>query len=236
MDRSDKDTAKIEAMFSSIASRYDLLNRFLSLGRDRYWRRFAVGQLPRVESGAFLDVATGTGDIAIEIVRLHASGIRVVGVDLSEKMIELGREKVSKAGYGERIEMHRGSVNSLQFSDNTFDAAIIAFGIRNIQDYKHGITEMARVVKKGGRIVILEFASQQRPFLKGVYRMYITRILPAVGELISGRRGAYKYLPDSVVDFPPPEDLKLIMQDAGLREVKYHTLTFGITTVHVGYK
>jgi demethylmenaquinone methyltransferase/2-methoxy-6-polyprenyl-1,4-benzoquinol methylase len=236
MKRSDKDSAKIEAMFSSIAPRYDLLNRLLSLGRDRYWRRFAVSKLPGLDEGIFLDVATGTGDIAMEIMKRHSSGIRVIGVDLSENMIELGREKVRKAGFGERIELRRGSINSLDFGDDLFDAAIIAFGIRNIQDYRLGISEMVRVVKKGGKVVILEFASKQQPFLRGLYRFYMTRILPLVGEIISGKKGAYRYLPDSVADFPPPEDLKLLMQNAGLRDVSYYTLTFGITTVHVGYK
>jgi demethylmenaquinone methyltransferase/2-methoxy-6-polyprenyl-1,4-benzoquinol methylase len=232
----DKDSAKIEAMFSSIARRYDLLNRLLSLGRDRHWRRFAVSMLPELDEGIFLDVATGTGDVAMEIMKRHSSGVRVIGVDPSEKMLELGREKIRKAGFGDRVELRRGDVNSLDFSDDSFDAAIIAFGIRNIPDYRLGISEMVRVIKKGGKVVILEFASQQRPFMRGLYKFYMTRILPLVGEIISGKKGAYQYLPDSVADFPPPEDLKLIMQDAELREVSYYTLTFGITTVHVGFK
>ncbi len=236
MGKPDKDSAKIEAMFSSIASRYDLLNRLLSLGRDRHWRRFAVSQLPGIDNGMFLDIATGTGDIAIEIVKRHSPGVKVVGVDLSEKMIELGKEKVIEAGYSERIELSTGNINSLNFKDNHFDAAIIAFGIRNIQDYKQGIKEMARVVKNGGEIVILEFTSLQHRFFKRPYRFYITKVLPFISSIISRKRSAYQYLSDSVINFPPPEELKKIMQEAGLREVKYHTLTFGVTTVHTGIK
>ena len=236
MEKSDKDSAKIEAMFSSIASRYDLLNRLLSLGRDRYWRKYAVDQLPDIDNGTLLDIATGTGDIAIEIAKTYPPGIKVVGVDLSENMIELGKEKVIKEGFQERIELGTGDINSLVFRDNSFDAAIIAFGIRNIQDYKQGIKEMARVVKDGGKIVILEFTSQQNRFFKRPYRFYITKVLPFISSIISGKKSAYRYLSDSVIDFPPPEGLKKIMEESGLREVKYHSLTFGITTVHTGIK
>jgi demethylmenaquinone methyltransferase/2-methoxy-6-polyprenyl-1,4-benzoquinol methylase len=236
MKRSDKDTAKIEAMFSSIASRYDLLNRLLSMGRDSYWRKYAVNQLPDIDNGTFLDIATGTGDIAIEIAKRCPPGINVKGVDLSEKMIELGKEKVINEGFRERIELGTGDINSLDFKDNYFDAAIIAFGIRNIQDYKQGIKEMARVVKDGGKIIILEFTSQQNPIFKWPYRFYITRVLPFISSLISGKKSAYRYLSDSVIDFPPPEELKNIMEEAGLKEVKYQSLTLGITTVHTGIK
>ncbi len=236
MDKSAKDPKKIAAMFSSIAGRYDLLNRLLSLGRDRYWRRFAVSQLPEISSGVILDVATGTGDVAIEIAERYPDDVRITGVDLSDKMIELGIEKVRKAGLQERIKLSLGNVNFLDFKDNTFDAAIIAFGIRNVEDYKKGIGEMTRVVKENGKVVILEFTSLQRPFFKYIYRLYISKILPLIGELISGGKGAYKYLPASMLAFPPPEELKKTMEAAGLREVKYHTLTFGITTVHTGIK
>jgi demethylmenaquinone methyltransferase / 2-methoxy-6-polyprenyl-1,4-benzoquinol methylase len=236
MDTSAKDSKKIQAMFSSIAARYDLLNRLLSLGRDRYWRRFAVSQLPKISSGAILDVATGTGDVAIEIAERYPHDVRVTGVDLSDKMIELGIEKIRRAGLQERITLGTGNVYSLDLKDNTFDAAIIAFGIRNVQDYKKGISEMGRVVKKGGKVVILEFTTMQNPVVKPFYRFYITKVLPFVGEVISGKKGAYKYLPDSMLSFPAPDRLKEIMEEAGLRDVEYHSLTFGITTVHTGIK
>jgi len=235
MHNSFRESARIERMFSSIAPHYDFLNRLLSLGMDRYWRSFAVRRLPPVEEGIFLDVATGTGDVAIEIARRYPKGVRVIGIDISERMIELGKEKVKRAGYLDRIELRQGDVNLLPFEDGKFDAVLIAFGIRNVRDYEHAIREMVRVVKEGGRVIILEFTSLQHPFIRP-YRCYVTRLLPVIGEVISGRRGAYRYLPDSMKDFPDTDALKVIMQKAGLRDVRYYTLTFGITAVHVGTK
>ncbi len=236
MDKSAKDPAKIQMMFETIAHRYDLLNRVLSLGIDRYWRRFAVNQLPKVEKPFFLDVATGTGDVAIEIAKKYSPNVKVVGVDFSDKMLELGKKKVRKAGYQDRIELRPGDVISLPFEDNTFDAAIIAFGIRNVQDHKQGIKEIGRVIKSNGKVVILEFTSIQNRFLKAPYCFYITKILPFIGEIVSGKKGAYKYLPSSMLDFPGPDKFKKIMEEAGLQNVKYYKLTFGITIVHVGTK
>jgi demethylmenaquinone methyltransferase/2-methoxy-6-polyprenyl-1,4-benzoquinol methylase len=189
-----------------------------------------------MDKAIFLDVATGTGDVAIEIVKSHLPDVRVIGVDFSDKMLELGREKVRKAGYQNRIKLQFGDVNSLPFDDEIFDAAIMAFGIRNVQDYKQGIKEMVRVVKDGGKVVILEFTSVQNRFFRRSYHIYITKILPIIGEIISGKKGAYRYLPESVLEFLTPEELKKTMEEAGLREVKYYNLTFGITAVHVGVK
>jgi len=230
-----KETYRIQQMFSSIASHYDFLNRLLSLGRDRYWRSFAVGQLPPLKEGVFLDLATGTGDVAIEIAKRYPQGVRIIGIDISNKMIEIGMDKVKRAGYADRIELREGDLNHIPFQDETFDASLIAFGIRNVQNYEHAIREMVRVVKIGGYIVILEFTTLKYPFIKPYY-CYVTKILPVIGEAISGRRGAYRYLPDSMKDFPDPVTLKTMMQRAGLRDVRYHTLTFGITAVHVGIK
>jgi demethylmenaquinone methyltransferase/2-methoxy-6-polyprenyl-1,4-benzoquinol methylase len=234
MERSAKDPKKIQTMFSTIAGRYDLLNRVLSLGIDSRWRRFAVNRLPRIENGLFLDVATGTCDVALEIIRSAPRGAKVVGVDFSDGMLELGREKVKRAGYEDRIDVRFADVTSLPFDDDTFHASIIAFGIRNVQDYKKGIREMGRVVKSGGKVVILEFTSVQSRLFRPLYVFYIKKVLPFIGELISGKKGAYKYLPDSMLDFPPPEELKRAMEEAGLRDVTYHMLSMGITAVHVG--
>jgi demethylmenaquinone methyltransferase/2-methoxy-6-polyprenyl-1,4-benzoquinol methylase len=236
MDKSAKDPAKIQAMFSTIAHRYDILNTVLSLGIDRYWRKFAVNQLPKVSNPLFLDVATGTCDVAMEIIKRHSPGTRVVGVDFSEGMLYLGREKVKKAGCQDIIDVRFADVNDLPFDDNTFDASIIAFGIRNVQNYKKGISEMGRVVKSGGKVVILEFTSVQNRFFSPLYQFYIARVLPFVGEVVSGKKGAYKYLPDSMLNFPTPDVLKKTMEDTGLHDVKFHNLTFGITAVHTGTK
>lgn len=233
MDKSAKDPARISSMFSNIAHRYDLLNRTLSLGIDGYWRKFAVNQFARKESGSFLDVATGTCDVALEIIN-RIPGSRVTGVDFSEGMLEHGRKKVRASGHQDRIDIRFGDATDLPFSDNEFDGAIIAFGIRNVQNYQKGIREMARVVRPGGRVVILEFTTVQNRIFRPLYHFYIERVLPAIGELVSGRKGAYQYLPESVLDFPVPESLKKVMEAAGLNDVTFHMLTLGIVAVHVG--
>ena len=233
MNKPAKDPVKIQTMFSTIAPRYDFLNRVLSLGIDRRWRRFAVNQLVKRENAHYLDVATGTCDVALEMVN-SLKGSKVTGVDFSEGMLELGKEKVLNAGLNDRIDVRFGDATDLPFDDNTFDGSIIAFGIRNVQDYKKGIREMDRVVKSGCRVVILEFTTVQSKMFKPVYTFYITKILPFIGELISGKKGAYTYLPDSMLSFPVPEELKRAMEEAGLQDVRYYKLTFGIVAVHVG--
>lgn len=233
MDRSKKDPVKIQTMFTTIAHRYDLLNRVLSLGIDRHWRRFAISQLPKDENALYLDVATGTCDVALEIVK-RIEGSIVKGVDFSEGMLEFGRGKINNAGLEDKIDISFGDATDLPFQENTFDGSIIAFGIRNVQDYKKGISEMGRVVKKGGRVVILEFTTLQNPVIKPLYRFYISRVLPFIGEVISGKKGAYKYLPDSMLSFPLPEELKRAMEETGLADVRYYKLTMGIVAVHVG--
>jgi len=234
MDNSAKDPVKIQNMFSNIASRYDLLNKLLSLGIDRSWRKFAISLLPKVVNGNFLDVATGTCDVALEIIKSRPAGTKVTGVDFSKGMLELGKEKVKKAGLENRIETRLADATALPFEDNTFDGSIIAFGIRNVQDYKKGISEMGRVVKSGGKVVILEFTSVQNRFFQPIFHFYISKILPFIGELISGKKGAYKYLPDSMLNFPAPEEFKKAMEETGLLEVTYHKLTFGASVVYTG--
>jgi demethylmenaquinone methyltransferase/2-methoxy-6-polyprenyl-1,4-benzoquinol methylase len=233
MDNSAKDPVKIQNMFSTIAHRYDLLNRVLSLGIDRSWRKFAVSQLPMAESPVYLDVATGTCDVALEIMQ-QISGSRVIGVDFSEGMLELGKEKVINAGYQDRIDVRFGDASNLPFDDNAFNGSIIAFGIRNVQDYKKGISEMGRVVKSGGKVVILEFTTIQNRLFKPLYRFYIMKVLPFIGEIISEKKGAYKYLPASMLAFPAPDELKDVMEATGLTNVRYYKLTLGAVAVHVG--
>jgi demethylmenaquinone methyltransferase/2-methoxy-6-polyprenyl-1,4-benzoquinol methylase len=228
-----KDPGRISTMFTNIAPRYDLLNRVLSLGIDRRWRRFAVDLLPRPENPHYLDVATGTCDVAVEITN-RVPGSRVTGVDFSEGMLRLGKEKVRSAGLTDRVRLQRGDATALPFADDTFDGSIIAFGIRNVNDYQKGLSEMGRVVKKGGRVVVLEFTSIQHPLFRVPYRFYITRVLPFIGELISGKRGAYKYLPSSMIEFPGPEEFSRIMESAGLVNVRHYRLSLGITAVHTG--
>jgi demethylmenaquinone methyltransferase/2-methoxy-6-polyprenyl-1,4-benzoquinol methylase len=234
MDKPVKDPAKIQTMFSTIAHRYDLLNTVLRLGIDRHWRKFAVEQLPKVQNAIFLDVATGTCDVALEIIKQFPLDAKVVGVDFSDRMLELGKEKVRKAGLHDKIDIRFADATSLPFDDNSFNGSIIAFGIRNVQDYKKGIREMGRVVKNGGKVVILEFTSVQSRFFQPVFHFYITKLLPFVGEIVSGKKGAYKYLPDSMLDFPSPENFMHVMKETGLQDVRYHKLTFGASIVYVG--
>jgi demethylmenaquinone methyltransferase/2-methoxy-6-polyprenyl-1,4-benzoquinol methylase len=236
MHKSAKTPLKIQALFSSIAPRYDFLNTLLSFGRDKYWRQFAVNQLPKMDNGCFLDLATGTGDIAIEIIKQTSPNTRVIGMDFSERMLALGKEKIIKKGLQDQIDLRYGDITNMPYSDNKFDAAIIAFGIRNIPDYQRGIHEMTRVIRDSGRVVILEFTSSQNRFFRSLFHLYLKHILPLIGGIISGRKSAYTYLSNSVVDFPDPEEFTKIMEGAGLKDVQCHKLTFSIVTVHVGIK
>jgi len=225
----------IRAMFNSIAPRYDLLNRLLSLGIDRKWRRYAVKQIRFTAGGKVLDVATGTADVALEIATTTPDSVTITGVDFSPQMIELGKEKVKQSRFSERISLHVAPCESIPFEENSFDSATIAFGIRNVVDRTCGLKEILRVLKPNGRIVILEFSNPQSKIFKTLYNFYFLKILPVVGGLISNF-SAYKYLPDSVLEFPSREEFKKIMSEAGFRSVTHKDLTFGIATVYTGEK
>ena len=226
----------INEMFSSIAHRYDLLNRLLSMGMDKYWRRVAVDQIKLMPGEKYIDVATGTGDMAIEIVRQRVAGIHVAAVDFSQNMIDFGGEKIKKMQFESMIKFHLANSENLPFEDNSFNSAVCAFGVRNFSDQSKGIKEMRRVIKENGRVVILEFSKPGNRFFRFLYYFYFKKMLPLIGGLISGRLSAYRYLPDSVLNFHSQEELKLVMEKAGLRKINYFTLTFGIVTVHTGYK
>jgi len=225
----------IRDMFDRIAPRYDLLNRLLSLGIDRRWRRFAVRQLSVPEGGMVLDIATGTGDVALEIGRQTDSSVKIVGSDFTQGMLVLGRDKAAESPYSDRILMVNAPCESMPHPDAIFDGITIAFGIRNVVDRQKGLNEMVRVLKPGGRAVILEFATPLNSFFRAVYHFYFLRVLPWLGGLIS-QRSAYQYLPDSVMEFPDRESFKAMMQEAGFVDVKVHDLTGGIAAVHVGTK
>lgn len=223
----------IGEMFSGIAPRYDLLNRLLSFGRDRRWRREAVAGILPVRGGTHLDVATGTGDIALEILRRKGAASRVVGSDISVEMMRIGQEKAGRAGAGGRIVFVRAPGEALPFRDGAFDSASIAFGIRNVADRPRGLSEMCRVVRAGGRIVVLEFSEPEGALFGALYRFYFRRVLPRVGGLLS-KGSAYAYLPRSVRDFPPPRAFAEMMRGAGCASVACRPLTFGIVTLYVG--
>jgi demethylmenaquinone methyltransferase/2-methoxy-6-polyprenyl-1,4-benzoquinol methylase len=233
MNRLTEKGRGIRDMFDRIAPRYDLLNRLLSLGIDRRWRRFAVGQLAVPEDGRVLDIATGTGDVALEIGRQTAPGVKIVGSDFTQGMLVLGRGKIAESPYRDRIVLVNAPCESMPHPDGVFDGLTIAFGIRNVVDRQKGLEEMARVLKPGGRAAILEFATPRNRFFRAVYYFYFLRMLPWLGGLIS-QRSAYQYLPDSVLEFPDRETFKEMMELAGFVDVKVHDLTGGIAAVHVG--
>ena len=226
---------RIRDMFDSIAPRYDLLNRLLSLGIDRRWRRFAVRQIRFSEGGRVLDVATGTADVALQIAAVTPDTVTITGVDFSPQMVELGREKVKQSPFSGRISLQVAPCESIPFEENSFDSATIAFGIRNVVDRVCGLKEILRVLKPGGRIVVLEFSNPRSKIFKAAYNFYFLKILPLVGGLISNF-SAYRYLPDSVLEFPSQEEFKRLMADAGYKNVMHKDLTFGIATVYTGDK
>ncbi len=223
----------IRSMFDDIAPRYDLLNRVLSLGIDQRWRRFAVGKLQIPPHGLVLDVATGTGDVALEIASRTPDSVKIIGEDFTQGMLLQGYEKIAKSEYRDRIMLVNAPCEAIPHPDNTFNGVTIAFGIRNVVDRQAGLGEMCRVLKTGGRAVILEFSTPQNPLFKAIYTTYFHKILPFIGGLISQRQ-AYKYLPDSVAEFPTQAQFKQMMTDAGFTNVCHHDLTMGIATVYIG--
>ena len=238
-DRKPDETAEygatVERMFSAIAPRYDFLNRLLSAGRDRVWRREAINGAGLYAGGRMLDVCAGTADMALEAAR-QSPDVRIVGVDFSRPMIVLGRKKAVRAGFAGRIGLAVASAESLPFSDGVFDAATVAFGLRNVSDRRQGLSEMHRVLKPGGRAVILEFSTPPGRLFRAIYLWYFHRVLPLIGRLVSGHHSAYSYLPSSVAEFPSPAELASRMKEIGFREVSWRLLTRGIVAIHVGVK
>lgn len=225
----------IRQMFDEIAPRYDLLNRLLSFGVDRRWRRIAVRQLAVPADGRVLDVATGTGDVALEIARQTAPSVRIVGADFTQGMLVRGREKVAASPYRGRITLVNAPCEALPHPAGVFDGVTIAFGIRNVVDRECGLREMTRVLKPGGRAVILEFATPRSRLFRAVYLFYFHQLLPRLGGMLS-RRSAYQYLPESVQEFPDRATFLGMMGDAGLTALRLIDLTGGIAVIYVGEK
>lgn len=227
--------AAIERMFSAIAPRYDMLNRLLSAGRDRVWRREAVRAARLPAEGQLLDVCTGTADVALEAAGQYPAA-RILGVDFSGPMIELGRRKVVMKGVADRVHLSVAPAETLPFPDATFDAATVAFGLRNVPDRHQALVEMHRVLRPGGRAVVLEFTTPPGWLFRKIYLWYFRRVLPLVGGWISGHRTAYAYLPASVGEFPSPDGVAAWLQEVGFQKVSYRLMTFGIVAIHVGIK
>jgi demethylmenaquinone methyltransferase/2-methoxy-6-polyprenyl-1,4-benzoquinol methylase len=226
--------SQVAQMFNSIAGKYDFLNHFLSAGIDIYWRRQAIRLLAASQPRQILDIATGTGDFALEALRLHPD--KITGVDISEGMLAVGREKITRKNLNHKIELRLGDSENLEFADNTFDAATAAFGVRNFENLPQGLREMHRVLKPGGRVVILEFSKPKAFPFKQVYSFYFNQILPVFGKLISKDQAAYTYLPESVQAFPDGPDFINILEQVGFKATQWHPLTFGISSIYTGIK
>ena len=226
----------VRQMFDDIAHRYDLLNRLLSFGIDRRWRRFAVSQLSIPKNGRVLDIATGTCDVALEVAEQTDPSVTIVGEDFTQGMLVHGQVKLNASPHGQRIMLVNAPCEEIPHPDETFDGITIAFGIRNVVDRAAGLSEMYRVLKPGGRAVILEFSNPRSQLFRKIYYFYFQKILPTIGGLISKKRSAYQYLPDSVLEFPCQEDFSRMMSDAGFQRVQHCDLTFGISTVYLGDK
>jgi demethylmenaquinone methyltransferase/2-methoxy-6-polyprenyl-1,4-benzoquinol methylase len=225
---------QVAAMFDNIAGKYDFLNHFLSMGIDIHWRKKAIRLLKPYHPKYILDVATGTGDLAIAALSLNPD--KVVGVDISEKMIEIGREKIKKKKLADKIQLLPGDSEKLIFIDDSFDAVTVAFGVRNFENLEKGLKDIYRVLKPGGVAVILEFSMPKKSPFKQFYNFYFRYILPVIGKMISKDYAAYSYLPDSVMAFPQGEAFTKILHSAGFNTTKYISLTFGVATIYVAEK
>ena len=224
---------QVRDMFDNIAPRYDLLNHTLSLNVDRLWRRRVVRIVRRCRPQRVLDLATGTGDLAIATARA-LPGVRVLGVDLSDRMLEAARAKVAARGLDGRIVLEQGDGERLALADGAVDAATVAFGVRNFGDLEAGLRELARVVKPGGTAVVLEFSRPRNRLFRALYEFYSYRILPRIGGLVSHDRRAYEYLPASVGEFPAPEEFVRLMERAGFRSCRARSQSFGIAQIYIG--
>lgn len=231
-DRSKKE--QVENMFDNIAPKYDRLNQVLSFGIHKRWRRQAVDLLLGKNNTQLLDIATGTGDLALEAVRLSPE--KITGLDLSENMLRVGRIKIREKGLENRIELIHGDSENLPFSNETFDSAMVAFGVRNFGNLEAGLKEINRVLKPGGTFVVLEFSKPQNKFFGLTYKMYFHFILPLIGRMVSSDSRAYTYLPESVETFPHGKAFADILSKCGFSNVQVIPLTFGVASLYVGTK
>ncbi|MCU0444538.1 MAG: bifunctional demethylmenaquinone methyltransferase/2-methoxy-6-polyprenyl-1,4-benzoquinol methylase UbiE [Microscillaceae bacterium] len=226
--------AQVAQMFDKISPTYDFLNHFLSLGIDILWRKTAIGLLKAEKPQLILDVATGTGDFAVEALKLKPQ--KIIGVDISEGMLAHGREKLKKRQLNDKIELISGDSENLEFPDNYFDAVIVSFGVRNFENLGQGLANIHRVLKPNGSLVVLEFSRPRYFPFKQVYNFYFNFILPTVGKFVSKDKSAYTYLPESVRVFPDGKQFVTILEQTGFKETLCKPLTFGISTVYKGKK
>ena len=222
-------------MFNNISKTYDFLNHFLSLGIDIIWRKKAIGELKKDSPKHILDVATGTGDFAFEALQA-LNPDKITGVDISQGMLDVAKEKIAKRGLQNKFEVKLGDSERLLFDDNTFDAVTVAYGVRNFENLEKGISDMLRVLKPGGKVVILEFSKPRVFPVKQLYNFYFHYITPTIGKIFSKDNSAYKYLPESVEAFPDGKKFTDLMEKVGYRETKNRPLAFGICSIYTGIK
>jgi demethylmenaquinone methyltransferase/2-methoxy-6-polyprenyl-1,4-benzoquinol methylase len=236
----DKDSSlskkeQVAGMFDNIAIKYDFLNRFLSGGIDIIWRKKAIKQLKSIQPKLILDVATGTADVAIMTTKILDAD-KIIGIDISNGMLDIGRQKIKKLHLNNRIELHNGDSEAINFSDNTFDAVTVAFGVRNFQDLEKGLTEIRRVLKPGGKLVVLEFSQPQMPVIKQIYQFYMKTITPGAGRLFSKNKNAYQYLDESIKKFPEGKSFMQVMEKTGYHNTYNKKLSLGICSIYCGIK
>lgn len=233
-DKQGSKKEQVATMFDNISGKYDFLNHFLSLGIDIAWRKKAIRQLKADHPKLILDIATGTGDFAVEALTLNPD--KVIGVDISEGMLKVGREKIRKKKLEDKIELQHGDSESLKFESNKFDAVIVSFGVRNFENLEKGLADMHRVLKPGGKMVILEFSKPKAFPFKQLYRFYFKWILPKIGNVISKDQAAYTYLPESVQEFPDGQNFLQILKKIGFKDTRCKPLTLGISSIYTGIK
>lgn len=225
---------QIAAMFNSIAPKYDFLNHTLSFGIDKLWRRKAIRLISGSSPESILDVATGTGDFAVAALKTGAR--KITGIDISREMIGVGQEKIRKLRLEDKITLMTGDSEEINFPDQSFDAATVAFGVRNFENLSRGLDELFRVLKQGGTLCVLEFSNPRNPVVRFGYRFYSKNLMPWFGRIISGDNSAYTYLPESVEEFPDGEKFITFMRESGFAQITEYRLTFGIATIYIGKK
>jgi demethylmenaquinone methyltransferase / 2-methoxy-6-polyprenyl-1,4-benzoquinol methylase len=226
---------QVAGMFDDIAGRYDFLNRFLSAGIDIRWRKKAIGYLKDIQPKKILDVATGTADVAIMASQL-LNPDKIIGIDISQGMLDIGDKKIEKLGLTNKIQLLKGDSEAINFDDNSFDAVTVAFGVRNFQQLEKGLSEILRVLKPGGKLVVLEFSKPSLPFVKPLYQFYMKIVTPNMGKLFSKNRDAYKYLDESIKKFPEGKNFTQILDNLGYKKSFSKSLSLGICSIYCGVK
>ncbi|ANI87965.1 bifunctional demethylmenaquinone methyltransferase/2-methoxy-6-polyprenyl-1,4-benzoquinol methylase [Arachidicoccus ginsenosidimutans] len=226
---------QVAEMFNDIATKYDFLNRFLSAGIDVSWRKKAIKRLENIAPQKILDVATGTADVALMLNKMLQPE-QIVGIDISEGMLKIGREKIEKAGLTNKIILQKGDSENLPFDDNSFDAVTVAFGVRNFQNLEKGVAEMWRVLRPNGKLIVLEFSRPKQKLFKSFYRFYMNVVTPNAGKIFSKNKDAYQYLNESVSKFPERDEFVKVLNGTKFKNTLYKPLTMGICCIYEGKK